>query len=290
MAKYMLTLLFPVLFLGVQNEKPAYRIFDDQGKITNYENMFNDCKNADIILFGELHNNPIAHWLQYELTNDLFNDVGENLVLGAEMFETDNQLILDEYLKELISVTRFETEAKIWPNYKTDYKPLVELAKNNKLGFIATNIPRRYASMVSGGGFEALEKLSDDAKNLLPPLPMQYDSTLNCYKSMLSMMGGGAMGRKANNNLPKAQASKDATMSYNIYKNWSEGKVFIHYNGTYHSDNFESIVWYLNKYQNNLKIITIGTVSQVKTETLENKNLGKANYIICIPESMTKTY
>ena len=92
MSKKLLILLFSTLLLGIQKDKPAYQIFDDQGKSSNYEKMFKDCQKADIILFGELHNNPISHWLQYELTNDLYNSVGENLVLGAEMFETDNQI------------------------------------------------------------------------------------------------------------------------------------------------------------------------------------------------------
>jgi len=284
-----LLLLFPALLLTGQTEKSAYKIFNEEGKTRKYEKMLNECKEADIILFGELHNNPIIHWLQFELSKDLHSVHEDKLILGAEMFETDNQLLLNEYLEELISITRFEDESKLWPNYKTDYKPLVDFAKTNKLDFIATNIPRRYASMVSKGGFEALEQLSDEAKSLIPPFPILYDSTLNCYKSMLSM-GGGAMGAHVNSNLPKAQAIKDATMSYNIYQNWSEGKVFIHFNGTYHSDNFESIIWYLKKYNEDLKIVSIASVSQKKIDKLQDKNLGKANFILCTPESMTKTY
>ncbi|MFC2097721.1 ChaN family lipoprotein [Bacteroidota bacterium] len=289
MFKKLFLFLFPALMLAAQSDKPAFRLFDDQGVVVKYEKLLKDCEEADIILFGELHNNPIVHWLQYELSKDLFEIKGDNLVLGAEMFETDNQLILNEYLDGLISVIRFETEAKLWPNYKTDYKPLVNMAKDNKLKFIATNIPRRYASMVSKGGFEILEKLTDEAKKMIAPLPIQYDANLNCYKSMLSM-GGGAMGQHVNINLPKAQAIKDATMSNNIYKNWEEGKTFIHYHGTYHSDNFESIVWYLKQKNPDLKILSIGSVSQEIIDKLDEENLGKANIIICVAESMTKTY
>lgn len=289
MLKRLIVLLFPGLMAGAQIDKPAYRIFDEKGIEINYEQIINKCKKADIVLFGELHNNPIVHWLQYELTNDLLKEQGSDLVLGAEMFETDNQLILNEYLTKLISITRFESESKLWPNYKTDYKPLVDLAKNNNLDFIATNIPRRYASMVSKGGFEILDKLTEEAKNLIAPLPIQYDSTLSCYKAMLSI-GGGAMGAHDNNNLPKAQAIKDATMAYNIYKNWSKSKLFIHYHGTYHSDNFESIVWYLRKAKNDLNIITISSVSQKEIKNLEEKNFGKANIILCVSGTMTTTY
>src|SRR5690554_5028623 len=125
--------------------------------------MVNELALTDIALFGELHDNPIAHWLQIELCHRL-NNKEKGLVLGAEMFETDNQLILDEYLTGLISQRRFEGEARLWNNYKTDYKPLVEFARENSIPFIATNIPRRYASMVASSDFKALDSLTAEAK------------------------------------------------------------------------------------------------------------------------------
>ena len=99
-------------------------------------------------------------------------------------------------------------------------------------------------------------------------------------------MGGGHGGE----NLPKAQAIKDATMAYSIAGWAGEGKLFIHYNGTYHSNDFEGILWYLNKYKPGLKILTIASVEQDDIEELGEDNLGKANFILAIPTSMTKTY
>ena len=221
-----------------------------------------------------------------ELTTDLFELKNENLVLGAEMFESDNQVILDEYLDSLISQKSFEAEARLWPNYKTDYKPLVEFANKNRLRFVATNVPRRYASMVNSKGFEGLEELSDEAKLFIPPLPIDYDSTLNCYKSMLEMEG---IGSHVTENFPKAQAIKDATMAYFILKNWSPGKMLIHYHGSYHSENFESIYWYLKQQNPSLNIVTITTVSQDDVSELTEENLGLADYTICVDEDMTKT-
>jgi len=106
--------------------------------------MLKEAADADIVLFGELHDNPISHWLQLELTKDLYDLKKDKLVLGAEMFESDNQVILDEYLSGKILQSSFESEARLWSNYKTDYKPLVEFARINKLKFVASNIPRRY--------------------------------------------------------------------------------------------------------------------------------------------------
>ncbi len=139
------------------------------------------------------------------MTKDLYEVKKDNLVLGAEMFERDNQVMLDEYLGGLISQSSFESEARLWPNYQTDYKPLVEFANKNQLKFVATNVPRRYAALVNVKGFEGLDELSDEAKAFLPPLPVKYDPDLNCYKSLMSMPG---MESHMTPNLPKAQAIK----------------------------------------------------------------------------------
>lgn len=285
---------FPIILLilffvitAFKTKMPAYLLFNEKGKKVKYEKMLDQVKNADIVLFGELHNNSIAHWLQLELTKDLHEQKGANLVLGAEMFETDNQLILDEYFGGLISQSRFEAEVRLWNNYKTDYKPLVEFARKNELRFVGTNIPRRYAALVNSKGFEGLEELSDEAKTFLPPLPVLYDPELPAYKSMLNMEG---MGSHVNENFPKAQAIKDATMAHFILENWLPGKQLIHFHGAYHSDNFESIFWYLKQLNSELNIVTITTVSQADVSELAEENTGKADFIICVDEDMTTTY
>lgn len=275
-----------ILLTAFKTDKPAYLLFTKEGKPVKYSKMVDEMKNADIVLFGELHDNSIAHWLQLELTRDLFGLKNQNLVLAAEMFETDNQIILNEYTDSLISQSRFEEEAKLWANYKTDYKPLVEFARKNKLRFVASNVPRRYASLVNSKGFEGLEELSDEAKTFLPPLPIAYDPELNCYKSMLSMEG---MGSHVSENFPKAQAIKDATMAHFMLKVWSPGRLILHFHGAYHSDNFESIFWYLKKANPGLNIVTITTVSQEDISELAKENTNRADFTICVDEDMTKT-
>jgi len=205
------------------------------------------------------------------------------------MFESDNQMVLDEYLAGQIKQSSFEKEARLWKNYNTDYKPLVEFAKENGLPFIATNIPRRYASVVHKNGFEGLDAFSDEAKKLIAPLPVKYDPELKGYKAMMEMMGGMGGGH-ANANLPKAQAIKDATMAHFILENWEAGKTFIHYNGTYHSNDFEGIVWYLKQEKPDLQILTIASVEQDTITDLKEEHVGVADYILCVPTSMTKTY
>ena len=270
------------LFSNAQN-KPSYFIYDQNGKKASYKDIINNSQKAEVLLFGEYHDNSVAHWLELEITKDLFGKIV--LVLGAEMLEADNQKQVNQYLNGEINQKKLDSTVRLWPNYKTDYKPLVDFAKENKVDFIATNIPRRFASLVFKNGFEALDKLSNEEKSWIAPLPILYDSNLPGYNKMAQEMGG-----HGGQNLPKAQASKDATMAHFIIKNRKENSLFIHYNGSYHSDNFEGINWYLKQENPAIKIVTIATVSQKDISKLEPEYLGKANFIIVIDEDVTKTY
>jgi uncharacterized iron-regulated protein len=288
----------PAILIGLlisintfSQDKPAYKIFTGEGKKTDYGDMLKEISKSDIVFFGELHDDPIAHWLELEVAKSLYAEKGRNMVLGAEMFEADNQLLIDEYLKGVYDASKFEAEVKLWKNYKTDYKPLMDLAKSDSLPFIGTNVPRRYAALVSKKGFEGLESLSSEAKKYIAPMPFPYDPEVKCYKNMLKMGGmGGDSTSHMSLNFPKAQAVKDATMAHFILANWSKGKLFIHFNGSYHSSNFEGIVWYLRKSNPDLKISTIETVQQDSIEKMDKDSKDIATFVIAIPASMTRTY
>ncbi len=141
-----LSLFFSVTTSLFAQDKPAYKLFTSNGKEVKWSKMVNDLQVSEMVFFGELHNNAIAHWLQYELFVELYNAHDSSLAVGAEMFESDNQLVLNEYLLGNIDEKQLQQEARLWKNFNTDYKPLVDFAKENKIPFVATNVPRRYAS------------------------------------------------------------------------------------------------------------------------------------------------
>jgi len=286
MKKLLLVTIVFITMASFKADKPAYALYNAEGKQVKYAKMLDALQEADIVFYGELHDNPIAHWLELEITNDLYAAGQGNLVLGAEMFEADNQLLLNEYLEGKISESSFEKEARLWPNYKTDYKPLVVFAKDSSLPFVATNVPRRYASVVYKQGLDTLGYLSAEARGYMAPLPIVYDSTVKCYADMMSEM---EMMGHANPNLPKSQALKDATMAHRIMLNLEDGKQFIHYNGSYHSNNWQGIIWYLNQYKPGLKIKTINTVLQADMDSLETENQHTADFVVVVPETMTRT-
>jgi uncharacterized iron-regulated protein len=143
----LILLLFVALpNIGISQDLTAFKIYNENGKAVKTKKLLKALSDAQIILFGEQHNNPICHWLQLEVSKSLLQNA--NIVFGAEMFEADNQVVLNQYLKDEINTAQFDSLMTLWPNYATDYAPLVALAKENKLPFIATNIPRKYARLV----------------------------------------------------------------------------------------------------------------------------------------------
>jgi uncharacterized iron-regulated protein len=271
---------------GYGQTPEAFRLYNSNGKEVKFKKMIEECAESDVVLFGELHNNSINHWLELQLAKYLYESKKE-IQLGAEMFEADDQLVIDEYFKGLYKESNFEKEVKLWNNYKTDYKPILDFAKSKNIDFIATNIPRRYASIVSKEGLDGLIKLRDEAKKYIAPLPVPFDTLVPNYKEMMAMEMGHQMGNKAY--FAMAQAIKDATMAHFIAKYLKSGHTFIHYNGEFHSKLYGAISWYLKIYKPGVKIITISTQ---EADDLEFKDEYKeqADYIFVIPSDITKTY
>ena len=260
----------------------AFAFFTQNGKRTSYRKLLRKSKKADIVLFGEYHNNPIAHWLEVKLTKDLMGK--RSLILGAEMFERDNQDALDGYLEGTIDQKGLDSLARLWKNYKADYKPWVDLAKREKLPIVATNIPRKYANLVYKKGLQALDTLPSAERKWIVSLPFPYDGNLSQYEKMKKMA------RHNSENLPIAQAIKDATMAESIETHYKKESLFLHLNGSYHSDFFQGIYWYLRRRNPNLKILTISTLSQSNLKKLPSEAYGQADFILVVDEDMTASY
>ncbi|HEX2682861.1 MAG TPA: ChaN family lipoprotein, partial [Ferruginibacter sp.] len=128
MKKYLITVLLALYSVAIYaQQKPAYILYNAKGKKISYKKMIRQLAKKDIVLFGEFHNNAIAHWLELAVAKDLSEK--RNLVFGAEMFEADNQQALNNYLAGKITAKGLDSTARLWPNYKTDYAPIVNFAK-----------------------------------------------------------------------------------------------------------------------------------------------------------------
>lgn len=268
----------------------AYKFYNKKGKAVKPEKIVKQLSDYDVVLFGELHNNSIVHWLQLKLTEALYQQKNKQLILGAEMFERDNQPQLDRYLSGKLDPKSMKDSVRLWNNYITDYKPLLDFAKDKNLKFIAGNIPRKYASQVAKQGLESLNTLDAKEKTYIAALPVRVTLDTPGYKEMKTMMGDHADDLKVMNFI-SAQAVKDATMAESIIKNSEPGKTFVHYNGNYHSKEYGGIYWYLKQRNPNLKIAVISVFESENPKlAVPEKDYIPTDFNLIVPSDMTKTY
>jgi uncharacterized iron-regulated protein len=196
-----------------------------------------------------------------------------------EMFQTDCQLIINEYLNDLIREKNLINDAHAWPNY-TDYRPMVELAKLNQLPVIAANAPSRYTNMVTRNGLGSLQELSAQAKSYLAPLPIDT-ATGAYYDKFVKIMGGHKA--MAGMQIYESQSLWDATMGWSIaqfIKNHPDYKI-LQLNGGFHSEEKLGAVAQLKKYAPNARVLTIAAYAD---DSFDNPDWTKfkqlADYVI----------
>lgn len=268
-----------------------FKIYNTQTRqLTTVDQIALDCKNADVLFFGEEHNDSAGHYLEAAIFKALHDRYGEKLALSMEMFETDCQLVLNEYLAGFISEERFIKEARAWNNYK-DYKPSVEFAKQNGLAVIAANPPRRYVNMVGRKGMKSLDSLPKASKKYLPRLP--YDTLAGrYYEKFQEFMGGGSPGTN-NPKIYYSQSLWDAGMSNSIYQFWKKNKdkKIFHMAGRFHSDEKLGTAAQLQNRNSKLKILNISCFSDksfADPDWEKFRHLG--DYVIITDPDLKKTY
>lgn len=272
---------------AMAQEPMAYRLFDSNGKPVTFQNMMKDLSKKEVILFGEYHDNPIAHYLQLQglLYLQKYFRNGK-VAVGMEMLERHQREVLNHYLANK-NYRAFKDSTSLWPNFKTDYKPVVDSASSFGMDVFAANITRKYASLVFKNGLNALDSLSPDIKAELCPLPFPFDSTLSQYRELIDMgksMHGSGL------DFAYAQAIKDATMAYWITNYLKTNQRVYFLNGSFHSDFYQGIYWYILQYRPGTTIGTIATVEQASVRKLEAENKGRADYILVVDPTMTKTH
>lgn len=274
--------------LSLAQDKPAYLLYSAKGKKLSYKAALEQIQKADVIFFGELHNNPIAHWLTYEIAKDLHQRAPGKLLIGMEMLETDGQEAVSAYLKgEVASWEQLKDRIRLWPNFETDYAPLIEWAKNQKVPVYATNAPALMVRQLAKEGLQAAENWDSEKRKWIAPLPFPRLDTLPSYRRMEEMAHGHGISAER---LRLAQMLRDATMAHFIAQAWKPGKIFLHVNGRYHSDYKEGIAAYLRLYRPEVRIVVITTEETPNPTTYRHPDPAPADIIVVVPETMTKTH
>ena len=64
-----------------------YKIYDTRIKqVITIDKIVADCAHADVLFFGELHNDSAGHYLENAILRALYTAYDEKIVLSMEMF------------------------------------------------------------------------------------------------------------------------------------------------------------------------------------------------------------
>ena len=272
------------------NIEKHYKIYNTKTKqLTTPEQIATDCAAADVLFFGEEHNDSAGHYLEHIIFEALYKQYPGRIALSLEMFETDNQTALNDYLGGFIPEDRLAKDVRLWNNYK-DYRPMIEYAKKNTIPVIAANPPRRYVSMVSRRGMKSLDSLSKAARKFLPPLP--YDTLSGPYRDRFAEVMKGSPG-STSPNIYYSQNLWDAGMSYSIYNHWKHNKhqKIFHCVGRFHCDEKLGTLAQLQKRKSGLKILNISSFSDASFANPDwDKFSNLGDYIILTDPELKKTF
>jgi uncharacterized iron-regulated protein len=218
------------------------------GRDVPFQAMIQQVGRADVVFFGEHHDDPATHRAELAVLAALGNS-SRPVVLSLEMFERDVQGALDDYLAGRVAEADFLARARPWERYATDYRALVELARARGWPVVASNVPRRFASAVSRNGLAVLDTLPAPeraliARDIACPRDAYYERFADQMKGHSA--GGGppsaadssAM-RRMTDRFYEAQCVKDETMAESIVAAMARagaGALVLHVDGAFHSD------------------------------------------------------
>ena len=220
------------------------RVYDTAaGAFIDFEVMLARLSKADVVFVGEQHDDPNTHRLEAAILDGLHRRK-VTPVLSLEMFERDAQTWLNDYFAGSIGEEDMLKNARPWPRYATDYRRMVEMARERKWTVVAANVPRRLAQEVAKNGKASLENLSDADRALVArerecPLDGYYDKFAQSMSGHPGATQTPEQQRAMTERYYWSQCLKDETMAEAIAaahaKRSAEGPV-VHYNGAFHSD------------------------------------------------------
>lgn len=237
----------------------------------------------DVLILGEEHNDKEGHRIKREIIEEASKNYA--ITVSMEMLEWHQQESLDEYLRGEIEWKPFSRHTPMWKNFETDYLPILNYAKTNRIPVLAANPPRKYVNKVSREGILAYQGISPQARRFLP-LPQnvmrdrssRYEMRLESIFSEMS--SSHSMEKKQLERIILAQHIWDAGMAEKIAGEFFfSNRKIIHINGRFHSDYGLGVAHRLRKWG-----IRVLTVSLVPEERAKKENLtpssGVADFLI----------
>jgi uncharacterized iron-regulated protein len=270
---------------------PGIRVVDRNGQPSSFDALVEQAAHADVVFFGEQHDDPETHRVEFGLL-DALGRTGRPVILSLEMFERDVQPLLDAYLAGTIPESEFLAKARPWDRYVTDYRPMVELAKARGWPVIASNVPRPMASAIGRVGLPYLDTIPAPGRALAATDIQCPDDPYRArfLQEMRGHSSGGAAPSAADT-LPTAAAQryylaqcvKDETMAESIARaldRGPDGAVLIHYNGSFHSDFGQGTADRVRRRLPGRRTLLVTAMPTTELETATAGGSGRADWVV----------
>lgn len=241
MNKYIKTIALSMAMLCLGAGAAGAAQFGDagSGKDLNAAQLAQRLQKYDIVFFGEFHDQGEIHQSEIDLLQAMHKLKGAKLALSMEMFEADNQTKLNDFLAGSLSEEDFLATSRPWPNYKTDYAPLVNFAKANELAVVAANVPRFLAAHVAKNN-ASTDSIEEQYKKWLPEHTYALEGAYKdkFYAQMNSPEAPMKMPPARLAAVYAAQCLKDDKMAESIaaFSDAHQKMQVLHINGCFHSD------------------------------------------------------
>lgn len=198
-----------VALLSAACAAPARIVRTADGADVSLGAVADDLASADVVALGELHQTPAVHETHLALIKAL-RDRRRHLVIAMEMFERDVQTSLLQYLDGAIDEGDFLASSRPWPDYKRDYRPVIEYARQNAIVVLAANAPRKLAAKVAREGAAAVKGEAYVARETTAPEDAYYAEFVK------AMDGHPGVTKEFLGRMYAAQCLKDDTMAESI--------------------------------------------------------------------------
>lgn len=241
MNKYIKTILLSTALLCFGAGSASAAQFSDakSGAELSARQLAQKLSQYDVVFFGEYHDQGEIHQAELELLQAIHKVKGEKLALSMEMFEVDNQSKLNNFLADTLSEENFLAASRPWPNYRTDYAPLVNFAKEKKMPVIAANVPRFLAAHVAKNN-ASTEGVEAQYQQWLPKHTYAPEGAYKdkFYAQMSSPAAPMKMPPARLAAVYAAQCLKDDKMAESIaaFADAHQNMQILHINGCFHSD------------------------------------------------------
>ncbi|EJL6389862.1 ChaN family lipoprotein [Vibrio vulnificus] len=236
-----------------------YQLYSPEGTALSLQQLPQSVQNADVILIGEWHTHSGVHRFQTDLLKTL--SAQHRVALSMEQFTRDKQTIVNQYLAGEIGEQVLIQQGNAWPNYESDYRPLIELAKSKQMDVIAANAPKSTVRCIGRQGLAYLDKLTQEERGFLAS---EINTGESEYKSkfMASMHHGKP---EQTEKQFAAQVTWDETMAESIvnYHQQNPNTQVIHVAGKFHIEQGLGTAHSILRRDPSLEVVVISPVSTI---------------------------